>query len=108
MARQPGFPGRWHVSGRRGYTTYVTDSPSEQAGVPAEEGIDHADVREDLGTDPEKVPNAPNRDPAVPPDDADGGSGDDPDVPSGFESFDDQAEHKSNWTQGTPAPHPPH
>ncbi len=72
--------------------------------MPAEEGIEHADARGDLGTDPEAVPNAPNRDPAVPPDPADVGAGDDPDVPSGFESFDEQAEHKGNWAQEPKGP----
>lgn len=91
----------------------MTVSPSEQFGVPPEEGIEHADARDDLGQDPEAVPNAPNRDPRVPPDDADTGSGDDPDTPKGFESFDEQAEHKGNWTRGTGAgsalpPNPPH
>ena len=79
----------------------MTDSPSEQHGLPAEEGVEDADVRGDLGTDPEKVPNAPNRDPAVPPDDADVGSGDDPDVPSGFESF-QHTEHDGNWGANPP------
>jgi hypothetical protein len=96
------------ISGGAGTPTYMTDSPSEQAGVPAEEGIEHADVRGDIGTDPERVPNAPNRDPAVPPDSADVGSGDDPDLPKGFESFDEQAEHRGNYAQGTSAPNPPH
>lgn len=91
-----------------GTPAYMTDAPSEQHGVPAEEGIEDADVRGDLGTDPETVPNAPNRDPAVPPDPADVGGGDDPDVPSGFESFDEHAEHKGNWAAGTQEPNPPH
>lgn len=86
----------------------MTDSPSEQAGVPAEEGIDHASVADDLGRDPESAPNAPNRDPAVPPDDADSGAGDDPETPTGFETFDEQAEHKGNLAQGTQYPDPPH
>lgn len=90
----------------------MTISPSEQSGVPAEEGIEDANVRDDLGRNPETVPNAPNRDPAVPPDDTDVGTGDDPDTPKGFGSFDDQAEHRGNWTRGTgpgaAGPNPPH
>jgi hypothetical protein len=80
-----------------GYMRLMTGSPSEQ-GVPAEEGIEPADMAGDIGTDPDQVPNAPNRDPAVPPDDADTGAGDDPDTPKGFESFDDQGGHGGNWT----------
>ncbi len=79
----------------------MTDSPSEQQGVPAEEGIEDADVRGDLGTDPEAVPNAPNRDPAVPPDPADVGGRDDPDVPSRFESL----EHSEHDTDLGAKPH---
>jgi hypothetical protein len=91
----------------------MTVSPSEQHGVPAEEGIEHADARDDLGTDPEAVPNAPNRDPAVTPPPGGPDADDDSDPPSGFESFDEQAEHRGNWTRGTGAggtagPNPPH
>jgi hypothetical protein len=81
-----------------GYTRVMTASSNEQSGVPAEEGIEPADMADDLDHDPERVPNAPNRDPAVPPDDADTGAGDDPDTPKGFESFDDQSGHGGNWT----------
>lgn len=96
-----------------GTPTYMTDSPSEQTGVPATEGIEDADARGDLGTDPETVPNAPNRDPAVPTPPGGPDAGDDSDVPSGFDSVDEQAEHRGNWTRGTgaggtAAPNPPH
>jgi hypothetical protein len=78
-----------------GYTVDMTGSPSEQ-GMPAEEGIESPNMADDLAQDPENVPNAPNRDPAVPPDDADTGAGDDPDTPKGFESFDEGS--GGNWT----------
>lgn len=81
-----------------GYMGRMTASSNEQSGVPAEEGIESADMAGDVGTDPERVPNAPNRDPSVPPDPADVGSGDDPDTPKGFESFDDQGGQGGNWT----------
>lgn len=77
----------------------MTVSPSEQHGVPAEEGIEDADVRDDLGNDPDSVPNAPNRDPAAPPDHV---NGDDSEVPSGFESF-EHTEHDADW--GAEPPH---
>jgi hypothetical protein len=80
-----------------GYTDGMTATPSEP-GVPAEEGIEPANMAGDLSRDPDKVPNAPNRDPAVPPDDADSGAGDDPDTPKGFESFEDPAAGGGNWT----------
>ncbi len=67
----------------------MTVSSNEQSGVPAEEGIEPADMRGDISTDPEAVPNAPNRDPAVPPQTDDLGTGDDPETPIGYESFDD-------------------
>ena len=79
----------------KGYTPAMTASSNE--GVPAEEGIETADMAGDVGQDPERVPNAPNRDPAVPPDSADTGAGDDPQTPKGVESFDDQGEG-GGWT----------
>ncbi len=94
------------IGGAGGTPANMTESSIGQQGVPPEEGIEDADARGDLGTDPEAVPNAPNRDPAVPPDPADVGAGDDPDVPSGFASIDDQAEHRGGW--GTQGPNPPH
>ncbi len=79
-----------------GYPPSMTPASNEQTGVPAEEGIEAADMAGDLGRDPERVPNAPNRDPAVPPDNADVGAGDDPDTAEGFESFDGDGD--GDWT----------
>lgn len=81
-----------------GYTPAMTASSNEQSGLPAEEGVEAADMADDVGQDPERVPNAPNRDPAIPPDDADSGSGDDPETAKGLESFDDEGGQGGNWT----------
>jgi hypothetical protein len=72
----------------------------EAPGVPSEEDIDVADMSEELETDPDKVPNAPNRDPAVPPQEDDLGTGDDPRTPMGYESFEDT--RGGNYTDRPP------
>ncbi len=53
----------------------MTESPQEMPGVPPDEDVNEADVADRLAEDPERVPNAPNRDPrdgegsaVVPPD----------------------------------------
>ncbi|MGI8888000.1 MAG: hypothetical protein ACR2GB_03355 [Nocardioidaceae bacterium] len=42
----------------------MTNTPLEAEGVPPEEDIAAAKMPEQLETDPDEVPNAPNRDPS--------------------------------------------
>ncbi|MGI8578696.1 MAG: hypothetical protein ACR2KG_12475 [Nocardioidaceae bacterium] len=43
---------------------YGVPPPTQREGVPPDEDISSAQVEDQLDTDPEEVPNAPNRDPA--------------------------------------------
>ena len=54
-----------HDAHQPGYVACMTESPASQEGTgpPQEEGIDPAKVKEQVETDPETVPNAPNRAP---------------------------------------------
>lgn len=42
---------------------YGVIPPTQREGIPPDEDISSAKVEEQLDTDPEEVPNAPNRDP---------------------------------------------
>ncbi len=86
----------------------MTEKPSDQEGFgpPDEEGIDPAKVEEQLESDPDTVPNAPNRDPErrsrSAPSDPENRPGPlepgdkDPDLASGVESF-ERPGSDGNW-----------
>jgi hypothetical protein len=46
----------------------MSDAPLETEGAPTEEDLSSAKAKEQLETDPEGAPNAPNRDPHETPD----------------------------------------
>ncbi len=48
----------------------MSDTPLEAQGAPDEEHLSMAKAKEQLDTDPDKVDNAPNRDPHEMPDEA--------------------------------------
>ncbi len=84
----------------------MTESPQDMHGVPPEEDVDEADLRDRLEQDPQDVPNAPNRnpsrdsmaeveDPSEHPGPLDPGATD-PNLPSGVESF-ERPGRDGNW-----------
>ncbi|MBA3308913.1 MAG: hypothetical protein H0U28_02490 [Nocardioidaceae bacterium] len=83
-------------------TEGAKEPPIQDEGVPSEEDVADAKVKEQLETDPEDVPNAPNRDPFEDPDPMDPGPGSEPDPKPGTESFERPGE-SSNW-QGQQRP----